>query len=146
VRRTVGFVSFPVDWEGPIELPFSLFDKTPARTVRYKSQLQRRAFDLYLPKPILGDRADNPPTRLVTRIGRSTQVFGNVGFHACTILSGGADCDALTYELYRENVNSVRYVVSYNEGSYDLYIPKEVFGGQPWPNKVYLQVGIPEGE
>jgi len=143
VQRTVGFVNFPVDWEGPIELQFSLFDKSTARTVRYKSQLQHRAFDFYVPRVILGAHADDPPSTLVARIGRSTQVFGNVGFHAREVLSGGADCDALTYEVFRENVNSVRYMVRYQDGNYDLYIPKEVFGGKPWPNKVYLQVGIP---
>lgn len=143
MTQTIGFRSFPKGWEGPVVLEFERYTDH-ARVVRYRSQLETRHFDLYVPKFLLptGETAEGPP-RLRVAIGRSRERFRTMGFF------GNADPTVVeknicTYDLSEAKTNSIRYDLRHEGQLYALYVPHEIFAGDEPPKRVFLLVEVSE--
>jgi hypothetical protein len=126
-------------WEGPIRLTFSRFKET-GKTVRYRAPLKTRAFDLYVSRVLLAALVANAlPEKLTVLIGASVEPLRRMGFHGHPI-PPSTDSDCWEYDFHEEKANSIRYSVVYEGAKFSLYVPKELFGDQDWPQRVYLQM------
>lgn len=142
MEKSIGFSAFPRGWEGPVILDFERYmDHT--RVVRYRCRLESRQFDLYAPKFMLpGVDGDESPPRVRVAMGKSRQRFRSVGFHGKpeTASTGPGIC---TFDFCEEKANSKRYNLVHEGQTYSLYVPNEVFGDEPPPNRLFLQVALP---
>jgi hypothetical protein len=140
--RQIGFANFEKAWQGPIYLEFTRYsDHT--KTVRYRSQLETRAFDLYAPLFMLKELpGEQPPAKLIAAIGKGPERLNTIGFAAAPYKPRVAS-DVCEFILENEMVNSVRYDLTHERHVYSLYVPNEVFGDEPAPRLVYLRLGVP---
>lgn len=142
--QAIGFLDFQKRWDGPVILEFTFVEKH-TKTIRYESRLKRQKFRLYAPFFLVpGSEAGIPPDRILVALGKTEAPLRTIGFREeATPLSKTSDiCE---FEFFQMKENSVRYLVQ-QERDYSLYIPKEVFGGEKHPPRVYLQVAVPAGE
>jgi len=138
----VGFTSFARDWEGPVVLEFRHF-REHTKTARYKCQLETRTFDLYAPLFMIPNLpSDARPERLLVALGRSSGPLRSIGFTGEARLPT-VTSDTCEFDFMEQKVNSKRYRMESDGDSYSLYIPNEVFEGQPHPGRVYIRLGLP---
>src|SRR2546422_115108 len=77
--KPLGFVQSDAEWEGPVELLFTI-DREHTKTVRYRSPVGRRMFDLCAPLFLLSNlSADEMPQLLVAAIGKSAEPLRTIG-------------------------------------------------------------------
>jgi hypothetical protein len=89
MTRQIGFSEFEKAWEGPVYLEFSRYSDH-SKTVRYKSRLKTREFDLYAPLFMLNELAGpQPPQKLIAAIGKARSGYTRLGFRPHPI---GPEC------------------------------------------------------
>ena len=139
--RVIGFRDFPQAWDGPVVFEFNLFsDHT--KTVRYKARLEKHIFDIYVPKFMLPEN-DPMPEKIVIAVGKAIGPVQTIGFQG-EPKKPRVCSEICEYTLYEEMGNSIKYKLVCDQGKYFLYLPYEVFAGEPPPNRVFLQVAIPQ--
>lgn len=140
-----GFVQFLEDWSGPEFLEFSLTSEH-SRVVRYACTLQSRRFDLYAPRFLLNNLSpDMVPPKLLAAIGRAPAKKESIGF-ITAVRPPMIEFDLCEYHYSEEKANSFRYKNRIEGYTFALYVPKEIFHGQPHPSRIYLRLAIPDEE
>ncbi len=142
MKRPIGFKVLPHDWAGLVTLEFSVFSKDPVNTVRYRSPLKSREFDLYVPRELFGDQTH--PERIWVTLEKPQGTRTIQGFSQLPHRWAGPP-STIEFTAYdRSLVNSVRYRSTLKTLHFDLYIPREVFGDQPEPPWVWATFELPE--
>jgi len=132
--RTIGFLDFPEAWDGPFSIEFRLVSEH-ARTVRYRADMRRHRFDLYLPRFMLSAA---PPQSLVADLdsSRFDRPIGFVGGQP----GPDATAERCVYSFREEMGHSIKFIATVDGHPYSLYVPKEVFGARPYPMRIALEV------
>jgi hypothetical protein len=139
--KPLGFIPTAAEWEGPVQLLFSI-DSEHTKTVRYRSPVGRRAFDLYAPLFLLRNlRSGEVTKQLVAAIGKSADPLRTIGFfsHPRALR---VESDLCEFEFSEAKVNSQRYDLRHANQTYALYVPNEIFQGPKPPRCVYLRLGV----
>jgi hypothetical protein len=138
MAEKIGFErSGPDDWEGPVTLRLK-YDRDHTRTTRYIGKLHRQDITIYVPDKLIPD--GGPHDEIWATLGRVTKPLTEMKFESQV----GAIADVISYDLSKAMSNSVRYDTRVGGDVYTLYLPYEVFGGRPWPNRVFLHISLPE--
>jgi hypothetical protein len=110
------------EWEGPESFEFSRYTDDHTNTVRYRCKLNKRYFDLYVPRFMLEEmNVGEAPHKLKVVIGK------------------GSD-GVFDYSIGEKMENSIRYNMWHEGQCYALYVPNEVFGGDRPPPSVYIRI------
>lgn len=89
-----------------------------------------------------GLRTDEIPERLIAAIGKGQERLNEIGFAAAPYRPR-IDSEVCEFAFADEKVNSIRYDMAAQGQVYGLYVPKEVFAGEPPPRLLYLRLGVP---
>lgn len=139
--RLIGFFDFPKAWEGPAILEFGHF-RTHTKTARYKASLETREFDLYAPL-FMFPGVDPPPQRILVALGKTIGCVRTIGFtgeHKPPL----ATSEICEFDLSERKVNSVLYKTSHEYREYSLYVPNEVFADEEPPQRIFIQIALPQ--
>jgi len=129
------------DWEGPVACEFRFYSGH-TKTARYRCELKKHAFDFYAPLFMLhGLGAEEIPEHLQVVIWKSESPVRTCGYLS-EPLPLRLESNVMEYEFVREQANSKRYDFVYKMQTYAIYIPNEVFGDEPYPKRVYVQMAI----
>ena len=138
----IGFKPLTRDWEGPLYVLFGLHSRH-SRTARYQADVEGRKFDLYAPLFMLGRLAQGDvPEKLIALIGKGPETVRILGLSP-TNYSLRADSEVCEYAFAEKKVNSIQYKVAHEHQTYSIYLPVEIFGTEPSPQKIYLRLGVP---
>ena len=127
------------EWEGPIKFTGSMVSEHP-NVVRYRFRHRARNFDLYVPNLLIDAYAEivieNPESLTVTLQGNDPRATGRPD----------PKDDLWGYDFFQEHGSSIQYqVIAYEyqeqrDERYRLYVPKAIFGGQDYPERISLAV------
>jgi hypothetical protein len=141
MARNIGFVKSPGLWEGPIYLKFYRI-ALHGRTVRYRSSIEDRAFDFYVPYLLLPEGfRDQPPEELVVGIARCRDNVPTPLFHvdAHTAKSVG---EPRMYNFSDNRDNSRIYTLFGERREYRMYVTDGIFGRQRAPESLVVQTAL----
>lgn len=130
----------PRQWEGPLILRFRRHEQRIVRgkTVRYGAADQPE-FRVYLPSFMLGRVDREAPEYLQMAIDRSAAAVRTPGFGG-NIRPLTADLGACEFAFDRAMVNSKQYRMVHEGRVFRLYVPNQVFGDEPHPDRLFLRI------
>jgi DNA helicase II / ATP-dependent DNA helicase PcrA len=137
----MGFELEERQWEGYVAYKLQFYSNH-TKTVRYRCLLETQAFDFYAPLPVLsGLSLEKFPESLQVVLWSTESPIRPCEYGTDPGVSY-VESGVLKYEYKEAKVNSNRYDCAYDDQTYAIYIPNEIFGGKSHPDRIYLQIAI----
>lgn len=136
--RRIGFLDFPDAWDGPFAVEFR-FVSEHTKTVRFRAEMQKHRFDLYLPRFMLPSPGGVPQS--LVAVFDASRFDRPVGFGTGHI-DPETTPERCVYSFSEEMGHSFRFDTVVEGQRYALYVPKEVFGARRRPERIALELDI----
>jgi hypothetical protein len=130
------------EWDGPAQLVCS-FASEKTRTVLYKWRRYPTLTGFYVPRDfLLAAVGEEVPEEIIVVLAKSPTPSQTIGFTPQRIAPRTIPA-YWEFDFMEVCIQVIRYDVWFAGQNYPIYVPKQVFGGYPHPQRIMVRIEVP---